>query len=115
MKKQMFVSESLKDAGKRAAKVWERASRGEKIETQDNVTFVSWNSLVKVMTDKRQELLRHLHKRPAPSTLALARDLGRDYKRVHEDVAALESIGLVERKGRQLRAEYDVIKAEIVM
>ncbi len=67
------------------------------------------------MTDRRYELLRHLHGHPAPSIRALARDLGRDFKRVHADVAALEAIGLIERDEGMLRADYDEIRAAILI
>lgn len=67
------------------------------------------------MTDRRYELLRHLHSHPAPSIRALARDLGRDFKRVHADVAALEAIGLIERDEGMLRADYDEIRAAILI
>jgi predicted transcriptional regulator len=65
------------------------------------------------MTEKRYELLRRLQRQPAVSIRALARDLGRDFKRVHEDVTALEAIGLIEREGDLLRANYDEIHASI--
>lgn len=113
MKKQVFVGGTLTDAAARVANAWRRAERGELVETQDNVTFVSWSALASHMTEKRYELLRHLHRRPAVSIRALARDLGRDFKRVHEDVAALEAIGLIEREGGELRADYDEIHASI--
>ena len=113
MKKQVFVGGTLKDAATRVADAWRRAERGEPVETQDNVTFVSWSALASHMTEKRYELLRRLHERPAVSIRALARDLGRDFKRVHEDVAALEAIGLIEREGGLLRADYDEIHASI--
>lgn len=67
------------------------------------------------MTDKRHELLRHLHDHPTPSVRALARALKRDYKRVYEDVRALTSVGLVEKEGGLLRADYDEIRASIKM
>ncbi|MDE1174157.1 MAG: hypothetical protein PW790_10895 [Parvibaculaceae bacterium] len=115
MKKQVFVGSTLQDAARRVADVWRRAERGEAVETQDNVIFTSWSALSSAMTDKRYALLRHLHKHPAPSIRALARDLGRDFKRVHEDVTALEAIGLVERKDDMLHADYDSIQATILM
>lgn len=113
--KRVIVGGTLEEAGRRFADTWERAARGEPVEPQSTVTFVSWTALNAVMTDKRHALLRHLRRHPAPSVLALARAVKRDYKRVHEDVAALERIGLVERKGRELRADYDRIRAEIVL
>jgi predicted transcriptional regulator len=57
--------------------------------------------------------LRRLHRKPAESIRALARDLGRDFKRVHEDVKALEEVGLIEREEGLLRADYDEIRASI--
>jgi predicted transcriptional regulator len=99
MKKTIIVGGSLKDAGARVADAWRRAERGEPVEPEDHVTFVSWSALASRMTDKRYELLRRLHRQPAVSVRALARDIGRDFKRVHEDVKALEAIGLIEREG----------------
>jgi len=111
----VIVGGSLEAAAARVADAWHRAERGDKVEAQDNVTFLSWSALASQMTDKRYELLRHLHRRPAASIRALARDLGRDFKRVYEDVAALAAIGLIEREGRMLRADYDEIRASIFL
>jgi hypothetical protein len=36
--------------------------------------------------------------------------LGRDYKRVHEDVEALVAAGLLDRNDAGLRADYDAIQ-----
>ena len=63
-----------------------------------------------VMTANRLELLRHVHRTPPRSVLALARALGRDYKRVHEDVEALVAAGLLDRSDAGLRADYDAIR-----
>jgi predicted transcriptional regulator len=69
--------------------------------------------LASVLTDKRHELLRHLRRHPTGSIRALARDLGRDYKRVHGDMKALAAAGLVERDGRVWTADYDEIQTSI--
>jgi predicted transcriptional regulator len=115
IKKQVIVGGSFDDAAKRFVETFDRAARGEPVEAQDNVTFASWSTLSAVMTDKRHELLRHLHSHPAHSIRALARDLGRDYKRVHDDVAALVSVGLVEKDGRTLRVDYAEIRSVIAV
>lgn len=115
MKKKVHVGGTLAEAAQRVADAWHRAERGERIEAEDNVSFVSWSALASVMSDKRHELLRHLHRNPAPSVRALARELGRDYKRVHGDVAALAAVGLVESDGKTLRADYDEIRTVIEM
>lgn len=115
MKRNVYVGGSLEEAAKRVADAWKRAERGEDVEPEDNLTFISWSALAKVMSNKRHELLRHLHQHPAPSIRALARDLGRDYKRVHDDIAALESVGLVDRDDKGLRADYDGIRTVIAL
>jgi predicted transcriptional regulator len=57
--------------------------------------------------------LRHVHAHPEPSISALARALGRQYRRVHADVAALEEAGLLDRSEGEVRASVDKITAEI--
>jgi predicted transcriptional regulator len=115
IKKNIQVGGGLRDAAQRAAAAWHRAERGGAVEPEDTVTFVSWSALAGVMTDRRHALLRHLHDAPAPSIRALARALGRDYKRVHEDVAALAAVGLIEKRSGHLRADYDEIRTVITM
>jgi predicted transcriptional regulator len=41
--------------------------------------------------------------------------LGRDYKRVHEDVGALSAVGLIDREGDMFRVDYDEIDARITL
>jgi len=114
-KRKIIVGGSLEEAARRVAEAWHRAERGETVETEDNVSFTSWSALASVMSDKRHELLKHLHRHPAPSLRALARELGRDYKRVHEDVSVLASVGLVERRKDGLYADYDEIRTVIAL
>jgi predicted transcriptional regulator len=59
------------------------------------------------MTANRLELLRQVHRTPTRSVLAVARSLGRDYKRVHEDVEALFAAALLDRDEAGLRAEFE--------
>lgn len=113
IRKNVYVGGSLRAAARRVADAWHQAERGGKVAAQDNVTFVSWSALASVMTDKRHELLRYLHRHPTAGIRALSRALARDYKRVHEDVQALSAVGLVEKDGRLLRADYDEIRASI--
>lgn len=91
---------------------WECAERGEVVQERV-LSFESWDGLASVMTGERYRLLRHLHSHPEPSISALARALGRQYRRVHADVAALEGAGLVERADSEVRATTDTIQAEI--
>lgn len=107
----LHVGENFDQVASRVAGAWHRAERGEAVH-EHHVTFVSWKAISSVMTEKRYELLRYLRHHPARSVAALARDVGRDYKRVHEDVQALAGIGLIERD-RGLRAPFDEIQATI--
>jgi predicted transcriptional regulator len=113
VKKNIYVGGSLREAGQRFVEAWHRAERGEKATPEDNVTFVTWSALASAMTDKRHALLRYLRRHPTPGIRALARALGRDYKRVHEDVVALMAVGLIEKEDGVLRADYDEIQASI--
>jgi len=91
---------------------WRRAERGD--DTEEVVlAFESWELLASVMTGERYRLLRHLHAHPEPSVSALARALGRQYRRVHADVAALEEAGLLDRSEGMVRTQIDKITAEI--
>lgn len=98
----------------------ERAEHGEAVHERV-LSFQSWEGLASVMTGERYRLLRHLHAHPEPSVSALARALGRQYRRVHEDVTVLEGAGLVIRDAAQawaakrgvLRVTADMIQAEI--
>lgn len=101
--------------GKYAKRYHAGTNEPEMVRFAMDVTFTSWSVLASVMSDKRHELLKHLHRRSAPSLRALARELGRDYKRVYEDVAALEAVGLVERGEEGLRADYDEIRTVITL
>ena len=47
------------------------------------------------------------------SVKALAERLGRDYKRVHEDVETLAASGLLRREDGCVSAPYDAITAEM--
>jgi predicted transcriptional regulator len=75
-------------------------------------TFSSPAQLFSVITPKRWELIEHLQK-IGPSTIrGLARSIGRDVKRVHEDVTALSQWGIVEpTDGAKVHVPYDVIHA----
>jgi predicted transcriptional regulator len=84
-------------------------------ESETHITFESWAALAKVMTPKRFEILRRVHRAPAASVAVLARDLKRDYKRVHADVEALTDAGLLDRAQGDLRAACDEIRTVIVL
>jgi len=108
----VIVGGSLDDDGAAFLDAWHRAERGEDVN-ELVLAFESWEGLAQVMTGERYRLLRHLHEHPEPSVSALARALGRQYRRVHADVAALEQAGLLDRSEGAVRATADRIRADI--
>lgn len=107
--------EGWKEVAARVTEAWHQAERSEVVDGGHHLSFTTWESLSAVLTAKRLELLRHLHRRPAVSIAALAHDLGRDYRRVHDDVKMLTNAGLVDRTPEGLHADYDSIQTTIAM
>ena len=105
---------SAQDMGRRFAQAYERAAAGEDFEER-HITFLSLEGMMSALTPRRLELLRHLHREAAGSIKALAQALGRDYKRVYEDVAILESVGLIIRDGGMMRAPWASLSAEVAL
>jgi predicted transcriptional regulator len=94
----------LRDAGTAFVDAWRRS---------DLFTFSSPTQLFSVLTPKRWALIERLQALGASSLRGLARNLGRDVKRVHEDVAILLRWGLLERTDdRKLVVPYAVIHAD---
>jgi predicted transcriptional regulator len=103
---QIHVGEGFAETERRAVEAVERFARGETVDER-HLTFENWRVFARIMTANRLELLRHVHRNPQKSILALAKALGRDYRRVHEDVEALAEAGLLNRDEAGLRADYD--------
>jgi len=108
----IVVGGSLEDDTSAFVDAWHRAERDE-ILPERVLAFESWEGLARVLTGERYRVLRHLHAHPEPSVSALARALGRQYRRVHADVAAVEEAGLLDRSAGAVRATADRITADI--
>lgn len=103
---------SIEEMGARFVNAWHRLEKGEKVR-ETHLTFTDLPAMLAALSPKRLELLRTVHQTPAPSVKALAQRLGRDYKRVHEDVETLTASGLLQREGGRVSAPYDAITAEM--
>ena len=95
--------------GEAVVTAWHKAERGEIGEPAISVTFESMEAFLRHVTPKRLEMVRFLREHPTASVSDLARQLGRDYKNVHDDIDALATAGLIEREGRSIRAVADEI------
>lgn len=108
----VIVGGTLDDDGAAFLDAWHRSERGEAVD-ECVLAFESWEALTHVLTGERYRMLCHVHKHPEPSVSALARALGRQYRRVHADVTALEQAGLLDRSQGFVRATTDRISADI--
>ena len=102
------------DASRRFIDAWHRGESGEVFQER-HLAFESWDALSRVLTGKRMELLRYIHRHHVTSIRALAKMLGRDYSNVHADVQALIAAGLIEASNGVLRADYDAIDTKIAI
>jgi predicted transcriptional regulator len=96
-KTEIQVGRDLRSALAEVATVWKAAAEGTPPDPSRKLYFADWSALCSVLTPKRSEWIRHLRHNPAPGVRALARALGREVKRVHEDVVALAELGLISR------------------
>ena len=83
------VGEGAESALKRAASAMLALEQGKSPTPSFEVGFDNVGQLFAVFTPRRWELLAALRKAGPISIAALAKRLGRDYKNVHGDVAAL--------------------------
>jgi predicted transcriptional regulator len=102
------------EASHRFIDAWHRAERGETFHER-HLAFESWETLARVLTGKRMELLRFVRHNNVTSIRALAKALNRDYSNVHADVKALASAGLVDATAKGVRADYDAIETGIAL
>lgn len=105
----VHVGGGVTDVRDRVLSAIRRAEAGEPVRER-HLSFVSYEQFRETLTPRRLDILRHLNRHPEAHIKALALALGRDYKRVNEDVRALERAGLIDRDpAGALTAGYDGI------
>lgn len=105
----VHIGGTLDDSKRRLAAALARAESGEAVE-EHHLTFENWATFARLMTANRLEVLHYVHRHRPRSIRALAEGLGRDYRRVHEDVEHLAEAGLLDRSEAGLRADFDAIE-----
>jgi predicted transcriptional regulator len=103
---------NLADMGKRFSSAWNHAAAGEAV-SETHVTFLDVQTMLDTLSPRRLDLLRHVRRHGAANVRELATALKRDYKNVHQDVALLESAGLMLREGKKLTAPWDELQANV--
>jgi predicted transcriptional regulator len=92
-----------------------RLDRGQTKTARARFAFESMDGLLKVLTANRWTLLRALRRLGPASVRALARNLGRDYRGVHADVAILVEAGLIARDEGLVHVPWSRITAEMAL
>jgi predicted transcriptional regulator len=102
---------ALAEMGKRFSAAWKSGRSSVHV-----FTFESPAALFRILSPKRWELVERLQALGPVSVRGLARALERDVKRVHEDVAALIDVGLIEKTEQgQVHVPYAVIEADFAL
>lgn len=98
----------LKEMGERFIDAWNTGKPSNPITT---ISFSTMAQMSAVFTTKRWELIEQLQKIGPSSIRGLTRALGRDVRRVHDDVAVLIDWFIVERdESGKVFVPYDVIR-----
>jgi predicted transcriptional regulator len=103
---------SIEEMGERFVGAWHKLAQGAAVD-ETHLTFFDLETLVSTLSPKRLELLRYVRKHQSGNIADLAKNLGRDYKRVHADVAALIHAGLLVRDEQGIRAPYDSVHTDV--
>lgn len=102
-----------RDALDRFEAAWNRRVEGRKLNRLRVLSLQDLPLLLRTLTPARWELLDRLREAGSLSIYQLAKRLGRDYKNVHTDVAALARIGLIDRHDDGgVAVPWDVVRGE---
>ncbi len=102
-----------RDALDRFEAAWNRLAEGRAMAPLRVLSLADLPAFAKALTPARWAVLESLKRGGPCSIYELARRLGRDYKNVHTDVAALQKLNLIERTSKQITVAWDVVRAEL--
>jgi predicted transcriptional regulator len=104
-----------KESARDFIEAWKEAEKGMVPEEPvQRLYFQDLQTLLRVLTPRRLDLLKKLYDQGPMSIRGLSKYLDRDYKNVHQDIRALEQAGLVSRTSAQtLSVPWGRILAEI--
>ena len=109
-----FEVESFDAFKSRALDTARALDRGGAFEGEAHLSFPDLETLLTILTPKRFALMRALRQSGSSSVRALSGKLGRDYKAVHSDVAALIAHGLIEREAKdRVSVRWDHVHADL--
>lgn len=98
----------------RFVEAWHKAESSGTERAEIHLNFEDFAGLASVLTPKRLELLKTIRQQGPLSVRALSKQVDRDYKNVHADTGALETVDLIQRTEEGLLiAPWDVIDAHV--
>lgn len=114
-KKILVRTGNLKEAATEFIDIWHKVEDGQAPARVEKISFQDQQLLFKTLTPKRFEILKHVHEKGDTSIRSLAKDLGRDYSNIYQDVKLLTQLGLMlkNEKNGTYSVLWDVIVTEI--
>ena len=110
----------IEEGLKHFANVAKAIEKGKVVKNERGVYFENLETIRKILTDRRLEVLKAVKDKKPSSVYQLAKFLGRDLKNVNEDLRLLEQCGLVSLKKSKIDRErltptvnYDTIQLNI--
>ncbi len=98
----------------RAAGVMEALEQGRQPAPYFGISFADMGPMLALLTPQRWALIAVLREGGPMRIAGLARQLGRDYKNVHQDVTALMTWHVLERdEAGRVRVTYDEIVLDV--
>lgn len=88
------------------------AVSSRKPETEAGLSFTSYDTMHRVLSPKRLAIVKAMAGGGRISIREVARRVGRDFKGVHTDVAALLAAGVLDRAEAGVVFPYDAIHVE---
>lgn len=100
--------ESLQDV----TKAIRGALAQDKAESSAGLSFVAYETMHRVLSPKRLDIVRAMARHGAMSYREVSRRVGRDFKGVHSDLTALIQAGVVDRTEDGVVFPYDALHFE---
>lgn len=110
------VGETLEQAAERAANTLQALQDGRPVSPYFGISFGEVGQLLGTFTPRRWELIAALREAGPLTIAALARQLGRNYKNVHSDVAQLiEWMAVVRHDDGQVSVPWTQIVVDMML
>lgn len=100
--------ESVEEVGRSVA----AAMRGGRPEAEAGLSFPSYETMHRILSPKRLEIVKAMVGVGVVSIRQLARSVDRDFKGVHSDVTALVNAGVIDRVDGGIIFPYEAIHVE---